>query len=206
MFSKTGSPTVQRPESKPVGATLRALLNRGRLFYSNGNLCVSPDGKVVVCHAKPGTAKRAEFVRAVSLAARSVAPNAGMRTINRITGFIDRYDHYRGQLTFASPATVRLDPGLPMPFYVIANQLVMHRDHSIFDPSLESDSSAVYVFTLAKWRGNNMDPYPVPTPTELQAPDSRVLTVVLYLDIGPGSSVAVSTAGALLPKLVPLLD
>ena len=113
---------------------------------------------------------------------------------------------YRQRLVFAGPASVKLDAGLPMPFHVVSGELVINRDHPIFDPQLETDSSAVYVLTLVKWRGQSAVSNALPTPQELESEDARVVTVVIYLDLGPGSAIAVETARQLAPMLYPLLD
>jgi hypothetical protein len=48
---------------------------------------------------------------------------------------------------------------------------------------------------------------PMPfTPQELESDEARVVTVVIYLDLGPGSAIAVETARQLAPMLYPLLD
>ncbi len=207
VFSKTGSPTVVRPESKPSGEIVAQLVKRGFLFYSGDRLHVSTDRqKASVPYAERGSAGRAAFVnaltRAARLAARQVGANAGPRTLNRIVAYTDRFSRYRRQLVFTAPSAVRLSESASSPFHVIAGQLVINRDHSIFDPAEQSDSSAVYIFSIVKWRGTGE----VPTPQELEQEDSRVITVVLYLDIGPGSAVAVEAARQLVPDLVTLLE
>jgi cell division protein FtsI/penicillin-binding protein 2 len=207
VFSKTGSPTVVRPESKPAGEIVGQLVRRGYLFFDNGRLAVSTDRtKGAVAYASRGERGRDAFVatltRAARIAARQTGAAAGPRTIARIVGYTDRFARYRGQLVFTGPATVRLSENALSPFHVVAGQLVLNRDHPIFDPTGQADSSAVYMFCIAKWRGTG----DIPTPEELQQPDSRVLTVVLYLDIGPGSAVAVEAARQLVPALVPALE
>lgn len=211
VFSKTGSPTVVRPEAKPVAAALAEMVRRGRLFYRDNALMVSADGRAEVAYAPPGrTPQRAAYTAAVAQAARRAASLVGQRagagTAARITAFTDRFMRYRGRLVFASPATVKLDSGLPMPFHVVAGALVLNHDHPIFDPNVETDSSAVYMFTIAKWRGTGVDPNAIPTPQDLEQEDSRVITVALYLDLGPGSTIAVETARELAPALYRLLD
>jgi hypothetical protein len=210
VFSKTGSPTVVRPAAKPVAAALAEMIRRGRLFYRGNSLVVS-DGRAEVAYAPPGrTPQRAAYTAAVAQAARRAASLVGQRagpgTTARITAFTDRFMRYRSRLVFASPAAVKLDSGLPMPFHVVAGELVLDRDHPIFDPNLETDSSAVYMFTIAKWRGAGVDPNAIPTPADLEQEDSRVITVALYLDLGPGSTIAVETARELAPTLYRLLD
>ncbi|HVE70305.1 MAG TPA: hypothetical protein VNI54_02975 [Thermoanaerobaculia bacterium] len=206
LFSKTGSPTVVRPEVKPVGATMRELIVRGQLFFRDGSLFVS-DGRDIVPYSAPRTRGRAAFLAALGRAARSsaarVGVEAGPRTVNRIAGFTDRFMRYRDRLIFTAPVSVRLSPTLPMPFHVIGGTLVVNRDHPIFDSELQTDSSAVYMFTIAKWRG---DPATVPTAEELALEDSRVITVTMYFDVGPGSAVAVEAAREILPKVAHLLD
>jgi hypothetical protein len=200
VFSKTGSPTVTRPEARPVGEILAALVRRGRLFAESGAIAVSPDGKRVVPYASPGTKGRAPYVAALTQAARavgrSIAQPASERTIHRITAFTDRFQRHRAQLTFPSPAAVRLDETTSSPFHIVAGQLILDRDHAIFD------SSAVYMLCIAKWRG----PGAIPTPDELAQPDARVITATFYFDIGPGSTVAVEAARQMLPRIAKLLE
>lgn len=206
VYSKTGSPTVSRPESKPAGDLVAFLVRRGHLFVENGRLAVSPDRTRVVRYAPRGAAGRREYVdalsRAVRVAARRTGAPATPRTLNRILNYCDRFDRYRRDLVFASPATVRLSETAASPFHVVAGQLVLNRNHPVFDPAEQADSSAVYILSLVKWRGSG----DVPTPEELLADDARVITVVVYLDIGPGSQVAVEAARALLPAIEPLLE
>lgn len=206
VFSKTGSPTVTRSESRPVSEILGALVLRGRLFGNGGRIAVSPDGTRVVPYARPRTPGRAAYVdalsRAARLAGRRVGQPASQRTINRIVAYTDRVDRYHAQLTFASQTTVRLSENVSSPMHFVAGQLVLNRDHPIFDPTQQTDSSAVYMMTIAKWRGTPG----VPTPEELAQPDSRVITAVFYFDVGPGSPVAVEAARLMMPRLVRLLE
>lgn len=201
LYSKTGSPTVMRPEVKPVGAIVRELILRGHLYFDRGTLHVAG-----VPYAAPRTPGRGAFVSAMNRAARTAASRtgvtAGARTINRIVGYTDRFARFRNRLTFPDPVSVRLSETLPMPFHAVGGTLVINSDHSIFDPALESDSSAVYAFTLVKWRGAS----DVPTAAELAAPDARVITVTMYFDVGPGSAIAVEAAREVIPRVLPLLD
>jgi hypothetical protein len=86
--------------------------------------------------------------------------------------------------------------------HMVGGQLVLNRNHTIFDPGQQTDSSAVYIMSLAKWRGTPG----VPTAAELAQPDSRVVTAVFYFDIGPGSAVAVEAARLMMPRIVKLLE
>lgn len=207
VFSKTGSPTVQRPESKPTGEILRQLVRRGLLFYDGRHLAVTADRKKAPTpYAARGTAGRAAFIaeltRASRIAARHAGRGAGPRVISRIASYADRLERYRTQLVFASPAAVRLDEAMASPIHVVAGALVLNRDHSIFDPTQQADSSAAYVMSIVKWRGTGE----VPTPEELNDPEARVVTAVFYLDIGPGSAVAVDVAREMLPEIARLLE
>lgn len=196
IFSKTGSPTVERPEAKPAGEILAALVRRGLLYYDGRDLAVAN-----VPHSN-----RRPFIAALTRATRTTAQRIGRpatsRTIARILAYTDRFTRYRNQLVFPSPASVRLSETTHSPIHAVAGQLVLNRDHPIFDPTSQSDSSAVYLFSLVKWRGAS----DVPTPQELDQPDSRVITCVLYLDIGPGSAVAVEGGRELVGRLLPLLE
>jgi cell division protein FtsI/penicillin-binding protein 2 len=207
VFSKTGSPTVQRPESKPTGEILRQLVRRGYLSYDGKQLVVSTDRKSgATPHATRGGASRVAFIRALTrasrLAARQLGRTAKPRTISRIASYADRFVRYRNQLVFDSPASVRLNEAASSPIHVVAGALVLNRDHSIFDPTSQADSSAAYVLSIVKWRGTD----DIPTPDELDQPDSRVVTAVFYLDIGPGSAVAVELARTILPEITGLLQ
>jgi cell division protein FtsI/penicillin-binding protein 2 len=206
IFSKTGSPTVQRPESKPAGEILSGLVRRGHLFFDGRQLVVSTDRKAApVPYAARGTAGRARFTSALTRAMRIAARQSGSavtpRTVSRIASYADRFTRYRSQLVFAAPANVRLTEAASSPIHVVAGSLVLNRDHSVFDPVQQADSSAAYVMSIVKWRGTG----DVPTPEELDQPDSRVVTATFYLDIGPGSAVAVELARAVIPQLEPLL-
>ena len=206
VFSKTGSPTVVRPEARPVGAILAALVTRGRLFAESGNIAVSADGKNIVPYARPGTPGRAAYLSALGQAARitgrRISQPATPRTIQRMAAFTDRFQRYRTQLTFASPSAVRLSETASSPFHIVVGQLMLNRDHAIFDPVEQTDASAMYILSIAKWRGTGS----IPTPDELAQPDSRVITAAFYLDIGPGSTVAVEAARLMLPRLAKLLE
>ena len=198
LFSKTGSPTVKRPESKPAGALLRELVRRGHLYFDGRQLVVS------VSRSSPPVphASRAAFVAALRRAAQRTGLPATPRTIARLAAITDRFSRYRNRFVFDSPSTVRLSESTNSPIHVVAGQLVLNRDHPLFDPIEQSDSSAVYIFTLAKWRGTS----DIPTPAELAEPDSRVITVALYLDIGPGSEVAVEGGREVVGRLGALLE
>lgn len=193
VFSKTGSPTVEREESKPSGKLLLQLVRNGALHY---------DGRRLVAgntpYAARGKRERQQFVAAI----RRVAPGAAPRTISSIVAYTDRFERYRAQLVFASPADVRLTESAPSPIHVVAGALTLNRDHSIFDSTQQADSSAAYALSIVKWRGTGE----VPTREELDHPDARVITAVFYLDIGPGSAVAVDAARAMLPELAKLLE
>jgi hypothetical protein len=207
LFSKTGSPTVQRPESKPAGAILRQMVQRGLLSYDGRGLAVTSDrGVQPTPYAARGTKGRDAFLAALSRASRAAARHAGVtagpRTIARIASYADRFHRYRDGLTFDSPATVRLTESASSPIHVVAGALVLNSDHAIFDPSQQNDSSAAYVLSLVKWRGAG----DVPTREELSAPESRVVTAVFYYDVGPGSAVAVDAARAMMGELGKLME
>ncbi|HEV7764550.1 MAG TPA: hypothetical protein VGQ76_06075 [Thermoanaerobaculia bacterium] len=206
VFSKTGSPTVARPEARPVGEILAALVTRGTLFMNGEQIAVSTDCRRVVPYARPGTKGRASYLAALGTAtratARRVSQPASPRTIQRIAAYTDRYYRYRTQLTFASPAAVRLNESASSPIHVVAGQLMLNRNHAIFDPTEQIDSSAVYIMSIAKWRGTNA----IPTADDLAQPDARVITAVFYFDIGPGSTVAVEAARLMLPRITELLQ
>jgi hypothetical protein len=201
VFSKTGSPTVQRPESKPAGQILRQLVRSGQLHF---------DGRQLVAGSTPyaarGTAGRQRFITALTRAARTAGRQAGQnasaRTVSRIAAYADRFERYRAQLVFASPVEVRLTESASSPIHVVAGTLTLNRDHSIFDPTQQADSSAAYALSIVKWRGAG----DIPTREELDQPDARVVTAVFYLDIGPGSAVAVEAARAMMPELAKLLE
>lgn len=197
IFSKTGSPTVMRPESKPAGAIVAALVRGGHLYYDGTRLAVSN-----VPWAARGTAGRNAFVNALHRAARRTGTPASQRTLARIVAYTDRFMRYRAQLVFTGPAAVQLSENALSPFHVVAGQLVLNRVHSVFDRVEQADSSAVYIFTIVKWRGAG----DIPTAEELQQEDARVVSVAVYLDIGPGSTVAVEAARQIVPDLLPLLD
>lgn len=193
VFSKTGSPTVERAESKPAGALLRQLVRSGALHY---------DGRRLVAGTTPyaarNTKERQQFLNAL----RRVSPGAAPRTLSRIAAYADRFERYRVQLVFASPADVRLTESASSPVHVVAGTLTLNRDHSIFDATQQADSSAAYALSIVKWRGTG----DIPTREELDHPDARVITAVFYLDIGPGSAVAVDAARAMMPELAKLLE
>jgi cell division protein FtsI/penicillin-binding protein 2 len=209
-YSKTGSPTVERPEARPAGAILARMVTRGRLFYRDGKSSVSTDGRNIVPWARRGTPGREAFVQALNVAMRN-AGNAvqqphGPATLNGLLRFVDTFERYRSSLYFASRGAVRLDERVSSPFYVAGGQVILNRSHPVFRPTYESDSSAAYIFSIVKWKSESADPDAVPTPAEIERDDSRVVTVALYLDIGPGSPVAVETARMVVPRLKPLLD
>lgn len=142
------------------------------------------------------------MTRAARMVGQRIGSPAGPRSVTRILSYADRFTRYRAQLIFESPAAVRLNENAASPMHVVAGQLVLNRDHPIFDPAQHADSSAAYILAIVKWRGAGE----IPTPEELEQADSRVVTAVVYLDIGPGSAVAVEAARELAPRLVPLLE
>ena len=206
VFSKTGSPTVNRPESKPAADILVSLITRGVLFFDGTRLAVSAERAGAIPHAPWDAAGRPRFTNALARATQTEARRTGQpanpQTVARILGYVDRFARYRSDLVFASPASVRLSETTSSPFHVVAGQLVLNRDHPLFDDAQRADSSAVYMLSIVKWRGTG----DIPTPDELAQEDSRVITVVLYFDIGPGSGVAVEAASSILPEITPFLE
>jgi cell division protein FtsI/penicillin-binding protein 2 len=206
VFSKTGSPTVNRPESKPTADILAFVVTHGYLFYDKGRLAVSPDQQRVVPYAARGAAGRPQFMDALARASHTAALRTGQpatpQTISRILGYVDRFARNSRELVFASQAAVRLSETAGSPIHVVAGELVLNRDHPIFDAVEHADSSAVYMLSIVKWKGAG----DIPTPQDLAANDARVITIVLYLDIGPGSQVAVEAARAMIPEIVRLLE
>src|SRR5205814_9790135 len=125
IFAKTGSPTVVRPEAKPLATTLDDLVNRGRLFFRAGQMCTSPDGRNIVPYGRRGTPQRAAFAAALGRAARAVGHPMSPRTSARLIGLTDLFERRRDQLIFPSPDAVRLTEDTTLPTYVVAGQLVL---------------------------------------------------------------------------------
>jgi cell division protein FtsI/penicillin-binding protein 2 len=191
LFSKTGSPTVLRGEAQPVGEILTQLVTRGYLFYTSDKI-----ESLRVPYASAGTTGRPAFLtaleRATRLAARQGRQPYSARSFRRVTAYVDRFMRYRG----------RDDDEVSLPIQLVNGVLVLNRDHPAFDPAHETDSAAVYMLSLVKWKGAG----DVPTAQELQQPDARVVTAVFFFDIGPGSPVAIEGARAMLPRIAKLLD
>ena len=191
LFSKTGSPTVTRREATPTGEILTELVRRGHLFYTSGRI-----EAMRVPYAAPGTSGRTAFLAALERATRAAARRASQpystRSFRRVTAYVDRFMRYRG----------RSSDEVSLPFQLVNGVLVLNREHPAFDPARETDSAAVYILSLVKWKGAG----DVPTPEELQQPDARVVTAVFFVDLGPGSPVAVEAARAMLPRIAELLD
>jgi cell division protein FtsI/penicillin-binding protein 2 len=205
LFSKTGSPSVYRPNDRPAALLLRYMVEHGQFYFREQAVTVSSRPGRAVRYASLRSAGRRAFVdelsRSVAAASHASAVPANPRTTRRLLSVVDRLHRNLARFSFASPNAVHFDEESSSPIYVLADQLVLNGNDSFFDRATTTDSSAVYIFSLVKWHGDNG----VPTPAQLAAPDGRVVTAAIYMDVGPGSTVAVELAAKLIPLLTPYL-
>lgn len=193
VFSKTGSPVLERPVSREVARSLETLVRRSKLEFSGRSLLVRTlTGNVP--HRFPGESGRSQFRAALTQALKE--GGGKIRGRGLVSNLADLLDELAEDMKAG-----RADPE-EGPIYVDNGAIRLNREHRLFRQSLAPGKGAVYVFSLVRRPGSAPE---IPSPAELANPGTRVLTVAIFLGVGPDSHVAVEVATRMLPTLAPLL-
>ena len=193
LFSKTGSPVLERPVSALTGRALEALVPR-YLRLEGGAVVVRVDDY----SARLGSR---DFDETLARALRKVGVGAGREVLaRRLAGLAAGFQRDRRELTFATEA--ELPANIDGPLYAVGDQLRVNRQHRLFTRRLLPGKGAVYVFVLARVpRSLGAREDQLPTPEQLASPDSRVIAVAIHLTLGPDSHRAVEVAHRLLGEV-----
>jgi cell division protein FtsI/penicillin-binding protein 2 len=193
VFSKTGSPIIERRDPRNTALAMEQLVRRGRLALEGGTLVVKAGGATAP-HRAPGFSGRAEFLRTLTRALQEVQkPTTGWL----VAVLMEYMDDFAGDLRNPSAETPE------SPLYADRGVLRLNRDHRLFQARLLPVPGAVYVFSVVRRPAGAPD---VPTPAEFSDPRTKVITVAIFLELGPDSKVAVAAAERILPELAPLLE
>ncbi|MFL6199918.1 MAG: hypothetical protein ACJ76J_12120, partial [Thermoanaerobaculia bacterium] len=193
LFSKTGSPVVERPVSRQVARALEKLVGRSRIAVEGRTLFVQTHTGSVP-HRFPGESGRQAFRSALALAVSESGTKRPSRSL--ISNLADLLDDLAegGQEGDAGPSEG--------PIFVENGAVRLNRENRLFRQHLAPGKGAVYVFSLVRRPGAAAE---IPAPAEFTSPGTRVLTVAIFLSVGPDSHVAVEVATKILPALAPLL-
>lgn len=193
LYSKTGSPILERPVPASLARALDGLVGKSRLGIEGRTLVVRL-GSGNVPHRLPGEPGRAAFRQALERALSEV----GFRPPGRwlVSYVADLLDEFAGDL--ATDGGEETDG----PIAAVGGAIRLKRDDRLFRQRLVQGKGGVYLFTLTRrpaWAGD------VPAAADFQHPGSRAVTVAIFLATGPDSHVAVQVARQVLPALAPLL-
>lgn len=198
IYSKTGSPILDKPVPTATGEALEKLVQKGRLFW-NGRLGVRLASGREVAWEERGKAGRAPYEQAFREAlaelgygrAQWVRP-ALLRALDRSAEALARPPGGDGEDGDELDSALALD----------GSGLKLDRESGLFRTQSVKSLAGVYVFTLLKLPGEAELP---PTPEALADSRVRMLSVAIHLEAGEGSEDAVAAARILLPKLRALL-
>lgn len=197
LYSKTGSPILERSVPAAAGRALEQLVVRGRLALRDGAPAVVLDDRVVPW-AAPRSPGRDPYLRAL----RQGLGEVGYRSSAWVRGVIRRTaDELAASLASAKGGAPSLE-SLPGPLRVVGGRLVVNRESGLFARQTETSMGGTFIFTLVRLPGSR--PLP-PTPEDLADPKAKVLSVAVHLEAGVGSEDAVAATEALWPTLVELL-
>lgn len=193
LYSKTGSPILERPVPASLARALDGLVGKSRLGIEGRTLVVRLQSGNVR-HRLPGEPGRAAFREALARALSEV----GFRSPSRwlVSYVADLLDEFAGDL--------KTDGGEETdgPIAAVGGAIRLKRDDRLFRQRLVQGKGGVYLFTLTRRPAGAGD---VPTAADFQHSDSRAITVAIFLATGPDSHVAVDVARQVLPALAPLL-
>jgi hypothetical protein len=193
VFSKTGTPTVERTTDRATGSVLKQLF-RSYLSYQNGKLQISLEGQTA--SYIPGKSQGFANILRKALIKIGYKRNRGAVTHDLMAIFRDFYYSNRSQDTDQDGES----GASTGPLEVVDGRLTLNQDDPIFRGRRRKSYAGGYAFSLVKipnalmGRGKNT----FPTPEQIRDPRTQVLTAVIYLDIPVKSSIAVATAGELL--------
>ena len=196
LYSKTGSPVIERSVPAATGAALERLVVRGRLRLQGGTVVVRVADQTVP-HRRAKHSGRSDFLNALHAALVDVG--FGKSAGRLLPALRNVVDNLAGDLR-----SRRMDPEkISGPLVIKNGALRLNRADGLFRSRLVRGLGSVYVFSLVRLPGGGGSS--VPAPEDLGKPEARVVTVAVHLDVGPGSEVAVGAAEAIMPELVALL-
>lgn len=193
LYSKTGSPVLESPVPAALGRALDRLVGRSRLGIEGKTLVVRLESGNVP-HRLPGEPGRGAFRQALERALAEV----GIRRPSRwlVSYVADLLDEFAGDLKAGGGEET------DGPIAAVGGAIRLKRDDRLFRQRLVQGKGGVYLFTLTRRPAGAGD---VPNAADFQHPDSRAVTVAIFLATGPDSQVAVEVARKVLPALAPLL-
>lgn len=186
LFSKTGSPVLERAVPAVVARVLERLVVEGRLRFEGATLALHSGDSAVAFER--GDA----FREALREASAELAPRADARLVARILTDV--------AADFVADARSRRGGELTGPLRLEGGVLRVNREDRLFRRRMVRQMGSVYLLTLVRVphgvRWSRGDPLPG---------EARAVSAAIHLEIGPDSSVAVGAAGAVLPELAALL-
>ena len=199
IYSKTGSPILDKPVPTATSEALEKLVQKGRLVWS-GYLAVRLASGKEAAWADKGKAGRAPYEQAFQQALAEVgygrAPSVRAALLRAVDRSIDA-------LTRTEGSDDEADDDNDPPLGRDGQGLKLNRDSGLFRNQSVKSLAGIYIFTLLKLPGENAE-LP-PTPEALADPRVRMISVAIHLEAGEGSEDAVDIAKSLLPKLQSLL-
>jgi len=196
IYSKTGSPILERAVPAVAGQALERLVFRGRLALEGRMLSVKTQTGGVTPYGAPGKGGRAAFRNELAQAIREVGSRPSHWLVSTLSEVLD---DFVADLARSAGSEA---PEIDGPLLVDNGLLRLNRQHALFRNRLLPSGGAVYIFSVVRRPAGAR---PVPEPRELEDSRMRVVTVAIYLGIGPDSHVAVAAAEQILPELIPLL-
>lgn len=190
LFSKTGSPVLEKAVPEMISTALERLVIRNRLRYANGRLEVHSGGNVQA-YRRPG-AGRDTYVAAL----RSAVGEVGYRTNGGYVTAVLR----KILDEFMTDVRTRRGGELDGPLRLDGGVLRVNREDRLFRSRMVRQMGSVYIFSLVRvpagvrWRFDD----------ELPA-QARAVSVALHLETGPDSRVAVGLAEEILVEVAALL-
>ena len=194
LYSKTGSPFLEWSVPRQAPRALEGLVRNSRLRIEGKSLAVrSNQGDIP--YALPQQPGRFAFRDALTRALKEVKLGS-VATPRMISYLADLLDDFAEDLQEGTADTEET------PIAARNGVIRLNRDHSFFREQLAKGKGAVYVFSIVRRPAGGSD---IPTPADFVSPETRVITVAIFLAVGPNSEVAVEVATKMLPELATLL-
>lgn len=201
IYSKTGSPILDKPVPTATGEALEKLVQKGRLVWS-GRLAVKQASGSEVPWAERGKPGRAPYEQAFQQALAEVGYGRATWVRSALLRAVDR-----AALAFTRPRGESGDEAEDDEFDsalgLDEKGLKVNRESGLFRNQSVKSLAGVYIFTLLKLPAETELP---PSPEVLADPKVKMLSVAIHLEAGEGSEDAVAMARLLLPKLKTLLS
>ncbi len=191
LYSKTGSPILEKAIPPAIGTALQELVRRDRLIWTGTTLSADPDDRNAVPWSPKGSGGRQAFINALSQGLAEV----GYRRSRWVRSVILQVvDDYAGAIADGADRDE-----LEAPFRIAADELVVDRQDILFRSQRIKSKGGVYHFALVKIPGKNR-PMPLHA-TDLLDPKTKITVVSIHLEAGEGSEDAVNLAEVLLQEL-----